>query len=325
MTNAAMDNNAIKISVIIPVYNMAAYLAESLHSVQTQTLREIELICINDGSTDNSLQILQQHAAADSRIRIIVRKNHGVGPSRNVGIQAARGQFVAFLDPDDLYPAPNTLALLYTKARQNNALICGGSLGRFDDTPQHLRQDFGSSQQAFIFHSEGFSSYTDYQYEYGFYRFIYQRQMLITHRIGFPPYPRFQDPPFMVRAMLCAGRFYAIPDITYAYRVEHKTVNWTAERIDGLLNGIRDIWQLATMHKLNVLKRYIGLHTAEHCSELGSKLTPAQIAELEDLDEQLRQSQLNFSKWLFSKHKHIANRKIRKFTILGFTFRFCKR
>ena len=92
-----------KISVIIPVYNTENYLKECLNSVINQTFKDIEIICVNDGSTDNSLSILEEYARTDSRIKIINQKNQGVSSSRNNGIKSARGEYIMFLDSDDLY------------------------------------------------------------------------------------------------------------------------------------------------------------------------------------------------------------------------------
>jgi glycosyltransferase involved in cell wall biosynthesis len=91
-----------KVSVIIPVYNTAPYLRRCLDSVCGQTLRDIEIICINDGSTDNSLEILHEYAAKDKRIRIIAfPENRGAGAARNAGLDAAKGEYLACLDSDD--------------------------------------------------------------------------------------------------------------------------------------------------------------------------------------------------------------------------------
>ena len=92
-----------KISVIIPVYNVEKYLSECLDSVVNQTLRDIEIICINDGSTDNSLSILKEYASKDSRIKIIDKENQGQGYARKVGLDKASGEYILFCDSDDYY------------------------------------------------------------------------------------------------------------------------------------------------------------------------------------------------------------------------------
>ena len=91
----------IKISVIVPVYNAEKYLSDCIDSILNQTLKEIELILINDGSTDNSLQICREKASKDSRVKIINKKNEGQGYARNIGIDRAKGEFITFVDSDD--------------------------------------------------------------------------------------------------------------------------------------------------------------------------------------------------------------------------------
>ena len=122
-----------KVSVIIPVYNVEKYIGECLDSVINQTLKEIEIICVDDGSTDNSLNILKEYAKKDKRLIIISRENKGVGYSRNQGIEIARGEYIAFMDPDDYYPSVNVLQDLYNGAIKHKVNICGGSLILFDE------------------------------------------------------------------------------------------------------------------------------------------------------------------------------------------------
>ena len=90
-----------KISVVIPVYNVADYLSRCLESLRRQTLLDIEIICVNDGSTDNSDEIIREQMKIDSRIQLIDKQNAGVAAARNTGIDAATGDMIVFLDPDD--------------------------------------------------------------------------------------------------------------------------------------------------------------------------------------------------------------------------------
>ena len=92
---------SIKVSIIIPIYNMEKYLRECLDSVVNQTLKDIEIICINDGSTDNSLTILREYQEKDNRIKIINQDNKGTGTARNNGIKISMGEYIGFVDPDD--------------------------------------------------------------------------------------------------------------------------------------------------------------------------------------------------------------------------------
>lgn len=90
-----------KISVIVPVYNVESYLCECMDSIIGQSHRNLEIICVNDGSTDNSLQILKDYQSRDGRIKIIDQKNKGVSSARNRGVEIAKGKYISFVDPDD--------------------------------------------------------------------------------------------------------------------------------------------------------------------------------------------------------------------------------
>lgn len=104
-----------EISVILPVYNTSKYLHACLSSLLNQTFHDFEIVAINDGSTDDSLSILQDFANKDSRIRIIDQKNQGIGAARNLGIQLANGTYIAFIDSDDTLEL-RMLECLYKKA-----------------------------------------------------------------------------------------------------------------------------------------------------------------------------------------------------------------
>ena len=90
-----------KISIIVPVYNTEKFLEKCLNSLIKQTLKDIEIICINDGSIDNSLQILRKFANKDKRIQIINQTNSGLSIARNAGINKATGEYIGFVDSDD--------------------------------------------------------------------------------------------------------------------------------------------------------------------------------------------------------------------------------
>jgi len=109
----------VKVSVIIPIYNQEKYLSQALDSLKNQTLKDAEFICINDGSTDKSLEILNKYAKNDNRIKIINQKNQGCGCARNNGLKIAKGEFISFLDPDD-WLEKNALESLYNKAKKQN-------------------------------------------------------------------------------------------------------------------------------------------------------------------------------------------------------------
>lgn len=128
------------ISIIVPIYNMEAYLARCLDSLMKQTLNNIEIIAVNDGSTDNSLGILEKYAGKDKRIKIINQPNSGVSAARNKGIQKAVGKFIGFVDPDD-WVDRNMYESLLAQAMENNAEVVMCS---------YLRE-FGTHSKAKVF------------------------------------------------------------------------------------------------------------------------------------------------------------------------------
>ena len=101
-----------KISIIMPVYNASAFLEQSILSLKRQTLSDIEIICVNDGSKDDSLQIIRKYASKDARIKIIDKPNGGYGHSMNCGLSIARGKYIGILEPDD-YIDINAFEKLY--------------------------------------------------------------------------------------------------------------------------------------------------------------------------------------------------------------------
>jgi len=244
--------NAPCVSIIIPCYNMELYIEECLDSLCCQTLENIEAVCINDGSTDSTGAILDRYRAKDPRIKVFHQPNRGVAAARNKGLEMATGKFVAFLDPDDFYPENGTLALLYTKAVENNALICGGSFSNYHNDTGKIRTYFIGDYAKYTFHKEGFVDYRDYQFDYGYHRFLYDRMFLVENNLFFPLYIRFQDPPFFVRTMITAGKFYAIPNVVYRYRkdIQVSATTWPEPKLHDMMRGYLDDLSLSAEHRL---------------------------------------------------------------------------
>ena len=112
--------NEIKVSVIVPIYNASAFLRQTIDSILSQTLKQIEIICVDDGSKDDSLSILNGYA--DERIRVVSQENGGAGKARNTGLALAKGEYLSFLDADDFYE-PDMLEKAYLKAKQDDSDI----------------------------------------------------------------------------------------------------------------------------------------------------------------------------------------------------------
>lgn len=117
-----MGESSIKISIIVPVYNTSKYLKKCLNSIIKQSLKAIEIICINDGSTDESLKILEEYTELDDRIKIITQTNKGLSSARNRGIEIARGEYILHIDSDD-WIDKGYFEKVYLAAKENNADI----------------------------------------------------------------------------------------------------------------------------------------------------------------------------------------------------------
>ena len=247
----------IKISLIIPLYNAEATLHQTMQSaiISTEVLGNCEIIIINDGSTDNSLKIAKTYAFKFLNIMLLSQANEGSGAARNAGLCAANGEYVAFIDSDDYYPDYCCLEKLYNAAKDKNALICGGSWmelrkGKF------IEKKFDYFPlQGYTFMDDGFVDYRDYQFDFGYHRFIYNREFLQKSNISFPLNRRYQDVPFFIKAMLAAKQFYALSIPTYIYRVDEAKTIWDERNTVDLLKGIHNVLILAKMNGLEELYR----------------------------------------------------------------------
>ena len=275
-----------RISIIMPVYNCEEYLKESIDSVLKQTMQEWELLCVDDGSTDRSADILREYAKKDSRIHVFTQQNQGAGPARNLGLQNAQGEFVSFLDADDFYLDVDTLECMYCTCKEKNVKSCGTNL-------QILRNGeivpdiiFGDIGQA-AFKGE-ILDYTDFQFDYGYYCFIFERQILIQRGICFPPYRRFQDPPFFIRAMHEIGKFCFIDKSLYCYRMPNVSRRFSNVKLEGLLKGLYDNLEFAKENGLSILFH----RTIKRLEDEYSEIICHNIADVENLQLLLKMNEI---------------------------------
>lgn len=257
-----LETYSAKISVIVPCYNVEKFLAECLESVFAQTLKEIEVICIDDGSIDGTLGLLETFSQRHENLCIIKQENSGSGKARNEGIVKARGEYVAFMDADDFYPESDVLECVYHAATEQNAKICGGASCNYRDGIYNytgLRKGFVFSEDMWI-GKEEFPAYS------GYWRFIYKREFLVENNIFFPDYRRCQDPPFFLKAIAKAERVYCLKKLTYCYRKEHKRVVFDEAKAVDYAKGMRDSLKIAFENDLSVIY-------CDMCEELHGELS----------------------------------------------------
>lgn len=124
-------NDSIKISIIIPVYHVADIIEDTLKSIQNQTFENYEVLLIDDGSKDETAEVIERCIAHDGRFHYVYKENQGPAAARNDGLKLAKGDFILFVDSDDLL-APNALTVMYQAAQSENADLVTGSTKRFN-------------------------------------------------------------------------------------------------------------------------------------------------------------------------------------------------
>ena len=276
-----------KVSVIIPIYNKARELPECLDSVCAQTLQDIEIICIDDGSTDWAWAVLEFYQQRDSRLKLYKQNNLGVAVARNRGLRLATGEFVAFMDPDDCYSSVKSLKSLYDAALRLGVRIVGGGVEEWHSS--------GEIKLGLASQVPGVYVYQERPFDYWFWRFLYKRSFLIKNNIFFPNYRRYQDPVFLVRAMMAAGKYGLISEVVYRYRFAPvlKRVCWNADtwaRLRAVCVGMRHVIMLAKQfHLEQLIKEEVGHLVGRPGSVFNEILVDGQFFEFQEFKSLLKE------------------------------------
>ena len=216
----------IKVSIIIPIYNTEKYLRQCLDSVVNQTLKEIEIICVNDGSTDNSPQILEEYAQKDKRIKVIDIENSGPGAARNTGMEYAKGEYIGFVDSDDwldkcMYEKLYKNAKLY----DSDMVMCPIKLFNNNDKIKlkhnlsYFALDcFNDSFDNCVFDSKKTKDFL-FSISVTTFNKIYKTEFMERINAKFPEGLIFEDNTFFYQTYLMASRISLIRDFLYFYRV----------------------------------------------------------------------------------------------------------
>ncbi len=218
-----------KVSVIIPVYNTDKYLSECLDSVINQTLRDIEIICIDDGSTDKSLEILNDYAAKDDRIKILTQEHKYAGVARNYGISIAKGEYIFFVDSDD-YCKLSTLKSLYNKAEETfSDIVIARPFAYIEKTKKINKIKF--SLETSYLNGKNVFSYKDC-YRYFFQVFeawpwdkLYKLDFIIKNNVKFESFRSCEDVTFTFLACIFAKKITFIDNYLFYHRLHDKSMD----------------------------------------------------------------------------------------------------
>jgi glycosyltransferase involved in cell wall biosynthesis len=208
----------VRFSVIVPVYNVAQYLGKCLESLQKQSWKDYEVICINDGSTDDSRSILAEWAQRFPEMTVIDQENGGLSAARNTGLKAAQGEYVVFVDSDD-FVEPSMLSLL------------AGETGPYDVICYSSRRtDNGAYDILVAEQTNGWDYYNRHALEARHVPFVcvwqrcYRRDFLLEKHLFFREGILHEDNEFTPRVCLKAQKVKTVPDVLYNYRVRSNSI-----------------------------------------------------------------------------------------------------
>lgn len=268
-----MSSYVPKISIIVPIYKVEKYLRFCLDSLCVQTLTDIEIICINDGSPDNCSEILQEYAKKDKRFYIVNQENAGSGPARNNGIDHAKGEFIGFVDPDD-WISPNYFEILY-----NEATICGADISA---TSNVLKVNKYPRKKSVGFRSEKIIVLEEKRknliYRSGVvWNKIFKKNLVDKYNIRFAETKSTgQDNPFNIIAIATANKIVTTTMGTYFYRVRPESaINARSLKDIGIVEVYADIFLKAK--ELNLGESFLKIIKKRALKDLGntySKLKP---------------------------------------------------
>lgn len=230
-----------KISIIIPVFNVEEYLNECIDSVIRQTLDDIEIIIINDGSTDESIKIIEEYKDKLKNVKIIDKKNEGLSITRNLGIDKSSGEYLMFLDSDD-YLEPDTCEFMYKLVKENNADVAECSIKLFNNV---------SGEESFILHDmkknidvisneEAIDMYLKYQIRGYVCNKIFRREFIMKNKIKFPIGVLYEDMIVSLKACSLANKIILSNKALYNYRQRDNSVskNITERNINDYVGEI---------------------------------------------------------------------------------------
>lgn len=237
-----------EITVILPSYNVVDYIGECLESVVTQTFRDIEILCIDAGSTDGTRNIIDKYRKADERIKLFISPQKSFGYQMNLGISMVKSPYVAFVETDD-YVLPDMLKTLHRLAEEHDADIVKADFDNVvrlsDGQTWSLREGFGISETKYYDRVISLKKHPElYIAEYLYWRGLYKREFLIQHGLCFQETPGAsnQDIGFSYQLYLHADRVYFTREAFYQYRRNRaESSNYCRDALDRLMQEYKYI------------------------------------------------------------------------------------
>lgn len=210
------------VSVIVPVHNVGKYLGICFDSILASSLTELEIIAIDDGSSDGSAELLDEYALKDRRIKVIHQRNVGAGPARNHGMSLACGKYLAFVDPDD-FVARDQFEALVKVAEETEADIVGSGFSRYDESGSRrigeTRIKWRVKDLPRVFSSKDAADRLFATFLPAPWNKLFRREFVQGHELKFQSLPRSNDLCFSFTALALAERLTVVDETYYCYRV----------------------------------------------------------------------------------------------------------
>ena len=216
-----------KVTVIMPVYNASKYLHDCMSSLLSQTLRDIEIICIDDGSTDDSFMILEEYASKDSRIHLFKQENKGAGAARNIGLSLARGRYLSFLDSDDFF-YPEMLSQAYYSAEKYDSDVVLYRYNYYYDNQNYLSKSSHGLNDVYLPKVDVFSDVDVSGRRFRLadtnpWNKLFKHDFVRNKNLKFMEIMNCNDVYFVMSAMYLAKKISVINQALMAYRVNTTT------------------------------------------------------------------------------------------------------
>ena len=201
-----------KISVIVPVYNVEKYLEECLLSIINQSYKNLEIICVNDGSTDNCAKILEEFAIKDPRIIVLTQKNQGVSVARNNGMRASTGEYIGFVDPDD-YISEDFYLELYSILKDHNADIAWAKINFVNEKSELIRAESFYKRVAYSLAEKITLAKHGYVWNK-----LYRSDFIKENNLLFEEGVLIEDQLYLIQALYWSGVSVTTNKVSYFYR-----------------------------------------------------------------------------------------------------------
>ena len=209
-----------KLSIIIPIYNVGDYISECLDSILHQSFKDLEVICVNDGSTDNSLDILNRYKESDNRVIIIDKANEGSGVARNYGLGVARGEYVYFVDADDILIDNALQIIVDTADAKKTDILIFGAYSYYDGKKKN--GGYSANKLPWKYLNKVFSAQdikrSIFKFPSTAWTKLYRRDFLVKNNIKFQEIRAGQDQLLFFHSMIKAQRIALLPKNLYCYR-----------------------------------------------------------------------------------------------------------